>query len=208
MSGEPGEGAQAFCFHLLIMNVTRNRIIHIGPLNCKQFIKPSPKQSEAKWRQSLQSSIKFISAAFSLARDGWGFLKHTPVENGKDLTPSCSVSQHTSQSANRCRSHLLRFIPCTALRPRPRNTPRVALSALQDWVLFHRLKDERVLQCCRGTHNIFAEHRAARTDQLPAKSLPSQSRARKAHMLPATNRLCGTTPSTRLCTFTLLRAVR
>lgn len=68
------------------------------------------------------------------------------MENGKDLTPSCSVSQHTSQSANRCRSHLLRFIPCTALRPRPRNTPRVALSALQDWVLFHRLKDERVLQ--------------------------------------------------------------
>lgn len=48
MSGEPGEGAQAFCFHLLIMNVTRNRIIHIGPLNCKQFIKPSPKQSGGK----------------------------------------------------------------------------------------------------------------------------------------------------------------
>lgn len=81
------------------------------------------------------------------------------------------------RSVNCCHSHLLRFIPCTTVRPRSRKAPSIILRALQDRVSFNRFKDKHALKmiCCTGTHKIFkVQGRKAWTDQLPVKSMPSQ----------------------------------
>lgn len=89
---------------------------------------------------------------------------------------------HTSwtQSVNCCHSHLLRFIPCTTVRARSRKAPSIILRALQDRVRFNRFKDKHALKWFAALELIrfskckAEKHQVAWTDQLPAKSMPSQ----------------------------------
>lgn len=84
------------------------------------------------------------------------------------------------RSVNRCHSYLLKFIPCTTVRPRPRKAPSIVLRALQDRVRFNRSKDKHALKWFAALGLIkfskckAEKHQVAWTDQLPAKSMPSQ----------------------------------
>lgn len=67
----------SFCFHLLKMYIKCKRVLQIGLLNCKQYIKPLQKKSGIKSQAVTLVFYKlFINATFHLARDSWWFLKH------------------------------------------------------------------------------------------------------------------------------------
>lgn len=121
--------------------------------------------------------------------------------------------------------HLLRFIPCTAVRPRYRKAPSIVLRALQDHIRFNKFKDKHAPKWFAALGLKIFKVQGKKTSGCTDRPAPSKVNAiRERSIRPfislkkawkrqhctedtCTYFLYGTISNTRLWKYTLLKAV-